>query len=238
MKLNFKLSDLRKLIETPEYLKSSIDENRKDYYGYSNFAELETETAKPFETNGVNNETQISSNIYNSVCGFAPNVPAYLNGEPESMYNFETTTEVNYHELDFYICLGWNVTSNEIKRNGKILADYLKSNTSAADKFKITFHFDIQALDNERTNTKVKDGKYVQTTLEITDFDDYVTEEILNLVCSPALFRLYMIGSLSVGLGETEAVMNGNAVSFDRSKSGKQNSNMIDFMNMQAINFR
>jgi hypothetical protein len=234
VKKSISLSNLRAKVETKQFLSSSINKpKRDDFYGFGSFDKLKKEMSIPFEQIESNYLNDSSNTISNSIAGFAPNVPAYLNGEPECMYNFEFTETANYHELNFYISLPWDVKSGEIREQGKELAEYLRKNTSPKDKFKISFFGFFENL--KELDTRLS-HKITEIDLEIIvcDYDDYMTNDILNLICTSAMFRFYMLNSLSYFQGIKKHNTNGNPIPFNDAISKRKELKLMDFMNIET----
>ena len=233
MKNEYRFSDIKKHLETTEMLKSSINKKKETtFYGFESFGELTKEVGKPFLRPFSNLESSINpAMIKNDICGFAPNIPKFLNGEPECMYNFETKENTNYHELNFYISMSWSVNASEIKKNGLILAKYLQENTSPKDKFKITFHSMSYDIYKVGTGRKVKDSK-LDLSIVVSDFNDYLTDNLLNLICSPAFYRLYILNAQSYAYGRKKRELNAYPASFAKCKIKYPDLELMNFMDL------
>ena len=233
MKKEYNFSSIKESLETDKMLNSSINKyNMPEFYGYGNFSEFNEMAAKKFNREFSNEITEISTiNIINDVTGYAPNVVNYINGEPEDMYNFEFTENVNYHELNFYISLSWKITAEEIKKQGQILAKYLQDNTSNRDKFKISFFGNFKDSFLLSDKKKKMEDKRLELEIIVADYDDYITDNIFNTICSPCFFRLYMLNLCSFAYGYNYKALNGYPEPFETAK--EKNGSLLDFMNME-----
>jgi hypothetical protein len=232
MKKEYNFSSIKESLETEKMLNSSINKRKSpDFYGYDNFAEFNEVASKKFNREFSNEISEISTiNIINDVTGYAPNIVNFINGEPEDMYNFSFTENVNYHELNFYISLSWRVTAKEIAKQGQILAKYLQDNTSNKDKFKITFFGNFMDCYIEQTDKRMAD-KRLELEIIVADYDDYITDNIFNTICSPCFFRLYMYNLISLAYGYDSNMLNGSPEAFETAK--EKNTTLMDFMNME-----
>jgi hypothetical protein len=229
----YNFSSIKASIETEKMINSSIDKvSNLDFYGYDNFQDFTEMVGKKFERNQSNqSNTFDAANVKNDICGFSPNVPMYINGEPENMYNFDISEDANYHELNLYISLSWKVTSEEIEKQGQILAKFLQDKTSNKDKFKITFFGNYNSPNLLTTKKKMKDNR-LELSVIVANYDDYITDNIFNTICSPCFFRLYMLNLISLSYGYDSRTLNGHPESFEEAK--KSNNTLMDFMNMDT----
>lgn len=222
--LNFK--DVRKFAESDTY-KNSVN-FQTSFEGFASFQLMQDHfNTFKFLNNPLIN--QVNLNTCPDICGFMPNVPAYLNNEPQDMFNFEQSEQVNLIELNLYISLPSTVNAKEIDKNGKILAAWLAKNTTAKDRFKINLC---------GQTTKIWQlGKKGKTTLpgqkikiNLCDFNDYITPDILAMLCSPAAYRYYYFAGRNMLMNKKVECYAGAPVHFN---DLPDSDNFINFMNME-----
>jgi hypothetical protein len=227
--LNF--NDIKKFADSAEY-KKSLEFNER-FQGFKSHDDM-IKSFSNFKFKGAENSKNISINTFNDICGFAPNIPAFINCEPENMYNFETQHKNNIIELKIYICLPSNIRASEIEANGLILAQFLEKNATSNDKFKVSFNFKIKGV-YKCFNDEGADllHKEAHISLKVSDFSDYIPIETLAVICSPAMFRFYGIASVDYLQGFKKRVCNGSPIQYHELNDSDK-KNYINFMDIKS----
>lgn len=226
--LNF--NDIKKYADGNDY-KNSLEFNER-FQGFKTHDDM-IKSFNSFKFKGAENSKDISINTYNDICGFAPNIPAFINCEPENMYNFETQHKNNIIELKIYICLPSNIRASEIEANGLILAEFLQKNATSKDRFKVSFNFKIKGLykcfNDENSDLLHKEA---HISLKVADFNDYIPAETLAVICSPAMFRFYGIASVDYLQGFKKRVCNGSPIQYHELNDNDKKT-YINFMDIK-----
>ena len=203
---NANIAEVISFCDSKDYVESAKNTFGR-WMGVDSYDELKKSCAIPLKRDctsiyGKSHTTQIE----NSVCGFLPNVPAYLNNEPMNMFYMEAQNEVRLISINLFICLPASVNSSEIERNGKILAEYIEKNTTDKDRFQVNF---ISAAKKYHTmnfgEAKHENGI---TVIKVCEHDDYITDSLLKLITLPAFYRYYMLGFENKAHGHTKYNIN------------------------------
>ena len=208
---------------------------RKNFEGFISFDEMQNAFKTDIQLKGQSHDFEMTNNLVQDIAGFYPLVPDYLAGRPDCMLNFETDTKVNYYDLPLYISLPYDVAANEIKRNGEQLKQYISNFAKPSDRFRITVTNRAENL-HELGDESNKFG-HIEMKIQLTDFNDYITPEIWNMICSPALYRYYVMRGRSMKyqdkLKRPCNSLNGTPIRhFELPQADR--SKYIDFMNMQT----
>lgn len=230
MQVNYNFNEVAILSNKQTYI-NSLPSFNKSFYGANSFEDMQKELNKPFVLSGKNEAPQITSfNTCLDVYGFAPNVAAYLNNEPENMYNFESSEAPNLIELNIYISLPYSIDAAAIAKQGQILAKFLSENTTAKDRFKVTF-YNNSTGNNFLNSKKLANIENLELVIELCNYNDYITDYLLNLICSPGFYRYYILSCRNFANGFNDFKLNGYPVIFNNLPTGH---NYLDFMNMQT----
>ena len=234
--ITYNFQDLRTLAESESNTKDlTMTEN---FDGFNSIQSMLESFKQDLNLNGQNSFlSQTSHNVFNDVAGFAPNVPAYLNNEPLSMFNFETTAVNKLIELNIYVCYSYKITFNQIKKQADILANFLKQNSTGETRFKVCFKSNFKGivLQNFYKGQKKPSLKCtsLNTTVTVCEYNDYITNEILNVISSAAMFRFYLLSSIAINNDLPSINVNGYPVMFSGLSQSDQ-ATFIDFNNMET----
>lgn len=237
--MNVDFNTLRAYCDSQKY-SNSVD-FRSDFQGFDSFNEMQA-AFKSFEFAGdVNPANQTNFDTAPDVCGYAPNVPAYLNSEPLTMFNFDHTITNNLIELNIYIALDYKIEAAEIAKQGQILSNFLALNTTAKDRFKITFISNLTGSSYDY-NKNIKEKHILKNRLEreitVCDFSDYITPELLTIICSPAFYRFYILGATDYFNNFTVKHCNGYPVTYSYLDNKEDYINFMDMANeLKKIKF-
>lgn len=156
---------------------------RYDFYGVYDYAEvLELET-KPLT---YSNPNIIHSNKFETVpdvSGSMVNMDAYLNGEPEDMFNFEYSDSNIVKDLNLYISLDFTVKSSRIAAAAEKVYNYV-INKPANVYFNVSITFNFCYANSNH----VKSIKLI-----LSDSDSYMTDHCVNMLGTPLFFRWLLI---------------------------------------------
>lgn len=229
-KVNF--AELQRHCHSADYIKSINKRGfDKSFYGYTNFEDMQ-EDFKKFKRTGVDMLNKGGFEVIKDVAGFMPNIEAYINGEPEAMYNFNAGECNNLIEVKIYMSMAYAVTAEQIRDKGLILADFIERNSNARDRFKITFIAKFSKLHVMKSNSLKMKYKEVSNELTFCDYNDYMTNELLGCLCSPAMYRYYILGLNGLAQGHNVYDHNGCCVGFNELTAAEQETT-INYMNIE-----
>lgn len=156
---------------------------REEFHGISAYQKIIDMETAPLT---YRNPNVIHSNKFETVsdvCGSMVNMDAYLNGEPEDMYNFVYSDSNIVKDINLYISLPWNVEAYQIERAAKRIYNYILNKPA-------NVYFNVSIT------TKVKyqnSGNKKEIKIILSDSDSYMTDHCLNMLGSPAFFRWLII---------------------------------------------
>ncbi len=156
---------------------------RYDFYGVYDYAELLELETKPLQ---YRNPNVIHSNKFETVsdvCGSMVNIDAYLNGEPEDMFNFEYSDSNIVKDLNLYISLPWTVTAQSIERASKKVYEYIINKPA-----NVYFNVSITLKFHYSKSKNIKEIKVI-----LSDSDSYITDHCVNMLSTPLFFRWLII---------------------------------------------
>ena len=159
------------------------DNYRYEFHGISTYQQLIDMETKPLT---YRNPNIIYSNKFETVpdvCGSMVNMDAYLNGEPEDMYNFVYSDSNIVKDLNLYISLPWTVTAQSIERAAKKVYEYIINKpANVYFNVSITLKFKYSNSGNEK-----------ELKLILSDSDSYITDHCINMLSTPLFFRWLLI---------------------------------------------
>lgn len=156
---------------------------RHDFHGFSTYQNLIDMETKPLS---YSNPNVIHSNKFETVsdvCGSMVNMGAYLNGEPEDMFNFEYSDSNIVKDLNLYISLPWMVRADDIAAAAKKVYEYIINKPS-----NVYFNVSLTTSFKYSNSSNKKEIKII-----LSDSDNYITDHCVNMLGSPALFRWLII---------------------------------------------
>lgn len=159
------------------------DNYRYEFHGISTYQQLVELETKPLQ---YKNPNVVHSNQFETVadvCGSMVNMDAYLNGEPEDMFNFEYSDSNIVKDLNLYISLPWTVTAQSIERAAKKVYEYI-INKPANVYFNVSITLKFKYLNS---------GNKKELKLILSDSDSYITDHCINMLSTPLFFRWLMI---------------------------------------------
>jgi hypothetical protein len=190
-----RFEDLKKIVNSEEFNKKNKNARNfrdfcpaggyfdKGYFGFNRKEEL-----KAIEDRQIsfNNGDTVNSNKYeliNSYSGSLVNMDAYLSGEPEDMYNFVDSNSNVVKDLKLFISMNGGVEAKKIEEAAKKVLKYIE------DKPANVF-FNISLVSS---GTYTTGNKHSRLEVILSDSDSYITNEVINLLCSPAMYRYYIL---------------------------------------------
>lgn len=156
---------------------------RLPFHGISTYQQLidmetkQTEYKNPMVIHTNNFETVAD------VAGSMVNMDAFLNGEPEDMYNFVYSDSNIVKDLNLFISLGWQVDSEDIRRASERIYKYILNKPA-----NVYFNVTITTIFKYMNSGKVRELKVI-----LSDSDSYMTDHCLNMLGSPVFFRWLMV---------------------------------------------
>lgn len=157
---------------------------RQPFHGITTYQQLiDMETKQtPYKNNNV-----IHTNNFETVpdvSGSMVNMEAYLNGEPEDMYNFVYNDSNIVKDINLFISLGWQVDSEDIRRASERIYNYILNKPA-----NVYFNVNITTVFKYKDSGRVRKLKVI-----LSDSDSYMTDHCLNMLGSPVFFRWLMVG--------------------------------------------
>lgn len=155
----------------------------RSFFGFTSKKELKSIEDRPL--NFANGE-KLNSNQYelrSSFSGSMVNLDAYLNGEPEDMYEFEDTNSNIVKDLRLFISMSGSIEAKQIETAAKKVLKYIEE--KPANVF-----FNVSLISS---GTYTNTGKHSKLEVILSDSDSYITNEVINLLCSPAMYRYYIL---------------------------------------------
>jgi len=208
---NFNLWDLTNMVRSPQF----IEENKDRYHGHAlirpdvrfhGFADV-SEIDSILNKEVINSTEVLQHNrtfdMISDVSGSVVNIDAYLNGEPEDMYNFVSSESNIVEDLNIYISLSWKVPVQDIAAAAQRIKAYVESRPAnvslniniRTDYRKVWYVGKTQSLKNRRVGV----DKHT-LLLNVASADDYLTPQVINLIGHPIFYRWVILGYKSAQL--------------------------------------
>lgn len=196
----FNLWDLINLVKSQKFQREAI----KRYNGYA-------VTNPRFEFTGLKSIDDID-NILNAevkqnadfktnervfdmvpdVCGSVVNLDAYLQGQPEDMFNFVSSDANIVEDLNLWICMAASVKVVDIAAAAQRLKSYVENRPSNVS-FNINVRSDYKPYDDRpRVKNRVGTDVYSLRIL-VASAEDYLTPQVINLLGHPMFYRYFML---------------------------------------------
>jgi hypothetical protein len=192
----FNLWDLINLVRSPEFQEESKDR----YYGHALIEPDESFTGIK-SVNDIDtilnrevqhNDSFISNNrvfdMVPDVCGSVVNMDAYIQGQPEDMYNFVSSESNIVEDLNLYYAIPARVPVQQIAEAAQRLKEYIEQRPA-----NVSFNINIRSDYKGMTATGAISKKEHSTQILVASADDYLTNQVINLLGSPMFFRYFLL---------------------------------------------
>lgn len=163
-----------------------------DFHGIGSLNDIDTILNKEvYHSNEVLQHSR-TFDIVSSVSGSVVNIDAYLNGEPEDMYTFVNSESNTVEDLNLYISLSWKVPLKDIAAAAQRIKAYVESRP-ANISLNINVRSDYRAYnDKPRAKNRLGSESY-SIQLLVASADDYLTDQVVNLLGHPMFYRYFML---------------------------------------------
>jgi hypothetical protein len=201
---NFNLWDLTNMVRSPQFIESNKDRYNGHaletpdigFHGFSSVSEIDDILNKEVINSTEVLQHQKTFDMVSDVSGSVVNIDAYLNGEPEDMYNFVSSESNIVEDLNIYISLSWKVPVQDIAAAAARIKAYVESRPAnvslniniRTDYRKVWYVGRTQSLKNRRVGV----DKHT-LLLNVASADDYLTPQVINLIGHPIFYRWVII---------------------------------------------
>ena len=191
-KLN--LWDLTNLVRSPEYKEANKDRYAGHYlttpkphfHGFESIDDIDSILNAEVQNNGEYITNNRTFDMVPDVCGAIVNMDAYIQGQPEDMYNFVSSDSNIVEDLNLYISLPYMVRAADIAAAAQRIKSYVESRPANVS-ININIRTDYKTYDDSK---RIKEGKKVNTILiNVCNADDYLTPQVINLIGHPMFYR-------------------------------------------------
>jgi hypothetical protein len=118
------------------------------------------------------------------VAGSVVNIDAYIQGQPENMFNFVYSESNIVQDLNLYLSVSYSVTANEIQEAAQRVKKYIESKPANVS-LNINLRSDYRL--SYSTDKKVK-----SIIINVARADDYLTDQVVNLLGHVMFFRYFI----------------------------------------------
>jgi hypothetical protein len=188
-----RFEDLKRIVNSEEFEnehkeKPNFQQFRDHNLDLTFFGINSREELKQIEERPLNfaNGEKVNSNQYeliNSFSGSMVNMGAYLSGEPEDMFEFQDTNSNVVKDLRLFISMSGSVNAKKIEAAAKKVLKYIEEKPA-------NVYFNVSLVSS---GTYMRSGKHSKIEVILSDSDSYITNEVINLLCSPAMYRYYVL---------------------------------------------
>jgi hypothetical protein len=201
---NFNLWDLTNMVRSPQFIESNkgryhghaLEMPDIGFHGFADVSEIDTILNKEVINSTEVLQHQKTFDMVSDVSGSVVNIDAYLNGEPEDMYNFVSSESNIVEDLNIYISLSWKVPVQDIAAAAARIKAYVESRPAnvslniniRTDYRKVWYVGKTQSLKNRRVGV----DKHT-LILNVASADDYLTSQVINLIGHPIFYRWVII---------------------------------------------
>lgn len=188
-----RFEDLKRIVNSDEFNKEHEEKPNfqqfrdhnldRSFFGVNSREELKQIEERPL--NFANGE-KVNSNQYeliNSFSGSMVNMGAYLSGEPEDMYEFQDTNSNVVKDLKLFISMSGSIEARKIEEAAKKVLKYIEEKPA-------NVYFNVSLVSS---GTYMRSHKHSRIEVILSDSDSYITNEVINLLCSPAMYRYYIL---------------------------------------------
>jgi hypothetical protein len=194
---NFNLWDLTNMVRSAQFIESNKDRYHGhalinpdvSFHGFADVSEIDDILNKE-----VVNSTEVlqhnrTFDMISDVSGSVVNIDAYLNGEPEDMYNFVSSESNIVEDLNIYISLSWKVPVQDIAAAAARIKAYVESRPSNVS-LNINIRTDYKEVDYKgRKRTRYVGSQLYSMIINVASADDYLTPQVVNLIGHPIFYR-------------------------------------------------
>lgn len=208
-KLN--LWDLTNMVRSPQFKEANknkfnghaLTSPTLDFHGFADVSEIDDILNREVTQSNEVLQHNRTFDMVSSVSGSIVNIDAYLNGEPEDMFTFVSSESNTVEDLNLYISLSWKVPASDIAAAAQRIKAYVESRPSnvslniniRTDYKKVWYVGKTQSLKNRRVGAE----KYT-LLLNVASADDYLTDQVINLIGHPMFYRWVILGYKSAKL--------------------------------------
>jgi hypothetical protein len=176
------------------------EESKDKYYGYallnpdesftgiSSVNDIDKILNAPVQKNNEIKAHNKAFDMLSDVSGSVVNMDAYLAGEPEDMYNFVSSESNIVEELNIFYAIPASVPVQQIADAAMRLKEYIEQRPANVS-FNINIRSDYQGL----TKTGAISKKENSIQLLAASAEDYLTDQLINLLGSPMFFRYFLL---------------------------------------------
>ena len=198
---NFNLWDLANMVRSPQFIESNKDRYnghvliRPDvsFHGFADVSEIDAILNKEVINSTEVLQHQKTFDMVSDVSGSVVNIDAYLNGEPEDMYNFVSSESNIVEDLNIYISLSWKVPVHEIAEAAKRIKSYIESRPANVS-LNINIRTDYRTVEYKgRKQTRYVGKDLYSMLINVASADDYLTDQVINLIGHPMFYRYIII---------------------------------------------
>lgn len=190
---NFNLWDFISLVRSkdfqqraaPKYSGSTVLNPDYSFVGFSNLDEIERILNKEVTKNGDFLQNNRTFDMVPDVCGSVVNMDAFIQGQPEDMYNFVSSESNIVQDLNLYYAINGAVPVQHISDAAKRVKEYIESKPANVS-FNIKVRSDYKMYGG-------RDKKSYSLNLLVASAEDYLTDQVVNLLGHPMFFRYFML---------------------------------------------
>ncbi len=155
----------------------------KKFTGIADLNKIDSLLNKPIKRNEETLTNQKTFDVVSSTSGSFVNMDAYMAGEPEDMYEYINNEATIFEDLNLFIALNSRIKVEDIQKAADRIYKYVTTRPANV-QLNIILRSDYK---RERSNERHS------IELIIASHEDYLTDQIINLLGSAMLYRYFLL---------------------------------------------
>lgn len=194
---SFNLWDIINLVRSPKWQKDAARKyNGGQVYtpsarftGLSSLEEIDEILNREVTQSNEVLQHNRTFDMVSDVCGSVVNMDAFIQGQPEDMYNFVSSESNIVEDLNIFISISADTPVSFIQRAANNIKEYIESRPS-----NVSFNINLRS-DGHQYNDKTRKrfGVFHTLIVRVASADDYLTPQVINLLGHPMFYRYFIL---------------------------------------------